>query len=51
VIILTAFGLDEYVVEALRAGARAFVLKKRRLSASLLQSTRSRIAERSSTPP
>ena len=28
VIILTTFGLDEYVVEALRAGARAFVLKE-----------------------
>jgi DNA-binding NarL/FixJ family response regulator len=28
VVILTTFGLDEYVVEALRAGARAFVLKE-----------------------
>jgi DNA-binding NarL/FixJ family response regulator len=28
VIILTTFGLDEYVVEALRAGASAFVLKE-----------------------
>jgi DNA-binding NarL/FixJ family response regulator len=28
VLILTTFGLDEYVVEALRAGARAFVLKE-----------------------
>ena len=28
VIILTTFGLDEYVIEALRAGASAFVLKE-----------------------
>jgi DNA-binding NarL/FixJ family response regulator len=28
VIVLTTFGLDEYVVGALRAGARAFVLKE-----------------------
>jgi DNA-binding NarL/FixJ family response regulator len=28
VIVLTTFGLDEYVVAALRAGARAFVLKE-----------------------
>jgi DNA-binding NarL/FixJ family response regulator len=28
VIVLTTFGLDEYVVDALRAGASAFILKE-----------------------
>jgi len=49
VVILTTFGLDEYVVEALRAGARAFVLKEAPPESILAAITRSPTAARSST--
>ena len=51
VVVLTTFGLDEYVVDSLRAGASGFLLKEAPPSGSSRRSTRSRPATECSTPP